>query len=148
MDQQTITTNPITAQEVCDHEIVIETRGQVRFTAGEVDDTLEVYTVCRKCGCEPAENEMQPELALSTVRDYVCSRCYGQLVALSGNGHLLRVECTNHCGGGFVTRQYAEAQKQASAADLIDVLANVGDALGIPKPARRNEAQILKELGF
>lgn len=97
----------------------------------------------------PDAGEILPyEKAIYTQKHYCCSRCYGQLGAykIPGDTSHLRVMCWNpNCdGSGFVTKKYAEAQRQQSAGNYAEALWNLADIL----PTQTTPEQALKDLGF
>ena len=90
-------------------------------------------------------------LSVLTVRDYVCSVCWGHLVAMPWSPTRDLVQCqiygTEH--GGFVTRWWADKQRKldaANAADAKDLLYSIG--IIHRESEGMTEEQILKELGF
>jgi len=99
---------------------------------------------------QPDACEIMPyEQAIYTQKHYCCARCYGQLGAyrVPGDTSKLKVMCWNpNCNGtGFVTRKYAEAQRQQSAGDLAEARYNLSKTLGL-KTCTPDQA--LKDLGF
>lgn len=90
-------------------------------------------------------------LAEVTVRDYVCSNCWRDLVKYPVKGTRSWLVLCRSCGEstkGYVTRWYAESRRSESRADLPDVSRMLQEAGIIESPPRKSEEQILKELGF
>ncbi len=92
---------------------------------------------------------MEDALAEKTVRDYVCSSCWGNLQRRPADDRQWVVYCPN-CGNDqyYVTREYAERRRAESRADATEVnklLQNLGV---LPKPPKRSETDILKDIGF
>jgi len=91
---------------------------------------------------------MNDILSQVTLRDCVCAHCWGPLVRypdLDG----WRVECSA-CGPGvgFVTRDYAERRRLESVAEKVEVERLLQSIGVLPRPPKRTEETILKELGF
>jgi hypothetical protein len=60
---------------------------------------------------------MEPNLAFTTIRDYVCSECWQQLISIGAEGHNLDVVCgTNQEHHGFVRRSGIERRVNESFA--------------------------------
>lgn len=81
---------------------------------------------------------------------YVCSRCYGQLIAtVQANHNEFIVRCVNQdCDGkGFVTRTYAERRQRDSEMEQMDASINLRQAMPALFP-KRDPDDILKELGY
>ena len=95
---------------------------------------------------------MDDRLAALTVRDYVCSNCWGHLLKFPTPDGMWRVECAR-CEGdtrGYVTKFYASKRLAESRADKLDVRENLR-GLGIlpPTPAEiETPEEMLKSLGF
>ena len=97
----------------------------------------------------PDAGEIMPyEQAVFIQQHYCCARCYGQLGAyrVPGDTSKLKVLCwsPNCNGSGFVTRKYAETQRQQSAGNYAEALWNLSDIL----PNKTTPDQALKDLGF
>jgi hypothetical protein len=89
---------------------------------------------------------MAAELALSTVRDYVCSNCWEQLIAIPAEGHNLDVVCgTNQEHRGFVRRSGIERRINESRGELVEATMNLRGIIPMPK---KSEKELLNELGF
>jgi hypothetical protein len=90
-------------------------------------------------------------LALLTIRDYCCSVCWGHLNITDWRGDLELVECAVYGSehGGFVTKFWAEKQRQldlANSMDAKDMLRKIGIIKN--ENAGKSKEQLLKELGF
>lgn len=98
------------------------------------------------------EYSMQPLpefLARKTVRDYVCSNCWGQLT-LHYDCENFTVEC-GKCGEetrGYVTRYYADRRREASQFEKREAERLLRRLNIIPSPPKLPEGEILKSLGF
>lgn len=89
---------------------------------------------------------MAAELALSTVRDYVCSNCWEQLIAIPAEGHNLEVVCgTNQEHHGFVRRTFVMRRSNESRGELVEATMNLRKFIPMPK---KSEKELLNELGF
>ena len=90
-------------------------------------------------------------LAGVTVRDYVCSNCWGHLYQLPLKGSRLWLVLCNSCQDqtrGYVTRYYAESRRSESHFELYETRKMLEDVGVLDPPERKSERQILKELGF
>ena len=90
-------------------------------------------------------------LAEITVRDYVCSNCWGHLNMYPAGKRQWRVECHN-CGEhtvGFVTKYYTQKRLGDSLGELIDTRPMLQD-LGIIQNPHKDKTveELLAELGF
>ena len=89
---------------------------------------------------------MEPNLALTTVRDYVCSNCWEQLIAIPAEGHNLEVVCgTKQEHHGFVRRTFIERRSNESHGELVEATMNLRKIIPMPK---KSEKELLTELGF
>ncbi len=87
-------------------------------------------------------------LALVTVRDYVCEQCWGELTYWPVDGQY-EVYCKKDPEHQwFVTKHYAEKQRSASRSEAREVERMLVQVGILPAPPKRPEAMILKELGF
>ena len=89
-------------------------------------------------------------LAYKTVRDYVCSNCWGHLLYFPV-GMKWRIECHN-CGEhtvGFVTKYYTQKRLGDSLGELIDARPMLQD-LGIIQNPHEDKTveELLREMGF
>lgn len=86
-----------------------------------------------------------------TIRDYVCSNCWGQLQRWPTNGSNWLVQCIRcrEQTNGFVTRYFAESRRSDSIGEARDVrlllqemgiIANEHDG--------KSAKDLLKEMGF
>ena len=87
------------------------------------------------------------------IHRYVCSTCWGELVAdqVEGQRYNRSVHCGNEgCSGpGFVTRKYVEKRRDADHFDFLDASRNLRKVLNLPDPnAGKTTDQLIKELGF
>lgn len=91
---------------------------------------------------------MNDQLAVTTIRDYVCARCYGHLTLFADKEERWNIVCQN-CGpaSGFVTKTYANRRKSESHGEKLEV-DQLLDRLGIIKKQHRSQEQNLHELGF
>lgn len=88
--------------------------------------------------------------AQETVRDYVCSACWGHLLMMDAGEHdSWIVECHN-CEDtpGFVTKRYAEERRSSSLGELREVRRMLRKIGALPAEERRSEQSILKDLGY
>jgi ssDNA-binding Zn-finger/Zn-ribbon topoisomerase 1 len=91
---------------------------------------------------------MQFDMAQSTVKRYVCARCWRPLIVTYHDGQNF-VECSNaaNCdGSGFVTAAYAERRRNESHAELIEARRNLESIL--PARPKRTEEEIMRDLGL
>ena len=91
--------------------------------------------------------------AVKFTHRYVCSTCWGDLVAdrIDGQRYDRSVHCGNeNCSGaGFVTRKYVEKRRDDDHFDYLDAKRNLGEALGLPNPYKNQTVEDhLKALGF
>lgn len=89
-------------------------------------------------------------LRAKTVRDYVCSVCWGPLMDVMVEG-VPDVVCANYHTehAGFVTKRYADRRKTDSLGDAYDVRHLLQKAGVMQNPhAGKTAKQILDELGF
>ena len=96
---------------------------------------------------------MDIDLALITLRDYVCSRCWGHLDRLPLPNSSWAVVCLKCDPDGsleivYVTKAYAERRRAESLAEKQEVTALLENIGVMEKPKRRSTNEILKELGF
>ena len=82
--------------------------------------------------------------AMATVKNYLCSRCWGRLIA-----HDLDVTCVNpDCDGeGFVTFDYVQRRRAEDGADAAEARIHLRDILNLKKKDRTPE-KILEDLGY
>lgn len=91
-------------------------------------------------------------LAEVTVRDYVCSNCWGHLQKWPQKGSQKWLVLCSNCMGqtkGYVTRYYAESRRSESIGERREAREMLQDA-GILEPEHSGKSieQLLKELGF
>lgn len=82
-----------------------------------------------------------------TVRDFVCSSCYGPLRMAFAPDGLYIVECVQCLGDtpGFVSKHHAERRKSESFFERVEAEQNLAEVFGRkPIPIK----DILKELGY
>jgi len=89
------------------------------------------------------------QLAMTLTNRYVCSRCWGPLIAVSVDT-ILEIICAQStlgkCNGqGYVTRRYAERRRQDSLMEISEIRRNYGFLLSKP---RLTQKEILVSLGF
>jgi len=82
--------------------------------------------------------------AMKLRRDYVCSKCYGE-IAITSKGSEATVECYECKNKNFVTRKYAERKRAESAAELAEAKINLRPFI---KTETRTANQNLKDMGF
>lgn len=87
-----------------------------------------------------------------TLRECVCSNCWGTLVwdnQIEDGQQVTRVLCQTcrENTKGYVSRKFAERKRAESEVDLMVVKRNLGRFMGPPK-AKRTPEEILKSLGF
>ncbi len=83
-----------------------------------------------------------------TLRDYVCSTCWGTLAFRYVDGQWFAV-CPN-CGentAGYASKHFAEHKRKESERELAEAAHNLRDVLGL-KPERQSEDKNLSDLGF
>ncbi len=94
-------------------------------------------------------HEMTPDAASKTVRECLCSDCWGQLTAhYNPRTRASVVRCsTPGCPcHGFRSRAGVERQEEAARLDKIEAVQTLAKVIpGLPKPA---EKDLLKSLGF
>ncbi len=94
-------------------------------------------------------HEQEPDQATKTVRDCLCSDCWGQLAAhYNPVTHKSTVRCaTPGCPcNGFRSRKGVERAEQAALADASEARQALAKAM--PWLPKRKEADLLKGLGF
>ena len=94
---------------------------------------------------------LDDRLAELTVRDYVCSNCWGHLMKWPEEGRLWSVLC-HRCGEetkGYVTRYYAESRRSESFAEKSETRLLL-QSMGIitNELSGMTEEELLAELGF
>ncbi len=91
-------------------------------------------------------------LADKTIRDYVCSICWGHLIKLPAEGRKGRVECARHGEEtpGYVTKFYANKRLAESRVEKLDVRENLrGLHILPPSPVEKETVEeLMKDLGF
>lgn len=96
-------------------------------------------------------HEMSPDQARETVLDCVCAACYGQLTShYNPKTRTSTVTCaTAGCETpGFVTRAWYHQQQAISLGEKAEAQQVLQKAVPWMAPAKKSEAEILKELGF
>jgi hypothetical protein len=89
------------------------------------------------------------DLAIKTVRDYVCAQCYGRLEYWPSKGGGFEIYCVKEREhAGFVTKHFADNERSNSLAEKREVDRMLIEVGVLPKPPKRSEAEILAELGF
>lgn len=90
---------------------------------------------------------MTINMAMQTVENYLCSHCWGRLIASRDpETALFRVHCANDCGGeGFVTKSGVERREEEAGCLAAEARINLRNI--IRSPQKSNE-QILKELDY
>jgi hypothetical protein len=93
---------------------------------------------------------MPANLASKTVRDYVCSTCWGSLETEPQHGSPNWVVCCSTCDEtrGFVSRYYTDERRTQDHFDALEVKKLLQDLEIIDRPPKKTEGQILEELGF
>ncbi len=95
-------------------------------------------------------NKMTDIQSQRTLRDCVCSGCWGHLLRFAEPGGIYRVEC-HRCKGdtvGFVTRDYAERRRLESVSERVEVEKLLQTIGAMPKSPKKTKTQLMKELGF
>ena len=93
---------------------------------------------------------MNDILMQTTVKRYVCSKCWGHLVAYADDETRWKVECPR-CGPGqgFVTKYYADQRRENSMGELRDICGLLQEMGVVENPQKDKSAdQLLEELGF
>jgi hypothetical protein len=90
------------------------------------------------------------DLAQVTVRDYVCSTCWGHLLMYPADGDKWNVLCHKCMTNtkGYVTRVFAQLRIDESRMERVEVERTLKEIGVMEKGEKRTEEQILKELGF
>ena len=89
--------------------------------------------------------------AVLTIRDYVCSNCWGELEKLPARQPqhwLLRCRRCQARTRGFVSKYYAESRRSESHGELRETKQMLQELGIIPTPAPKSEQQLLREMGF
>lgn len=89
-------------------------------------------------------------MASITLRDYVCSNCWGHLVKIPAEGRMWRVECYQ-CGAdtkGYVTKFYAQKRQSESIGEKLDVRYNLRGILPPSAIEEETVEELMKGLGF
>lgn len=91
-------------------------------------------------------------LAEVTVRDYVCSNCWGHLVKWPLSGSRMWLVLCARCGDqtrGYTTRYYAESRRSESIGEYREAK-NLLEDFGVLENEHSGKTveQLLKELGF
>lgn len=96
------------------------------------------------------EFAMSANLADKTIRDYVCSICWGNLRGEPQHGTPNWVVCCSKCDEtrGFVSKFYVDERRQQDHFDAYEVNRLLQDLGIIDRPPQKPEDQILDELGF
>ena len=94
---------------------------------------------------------LDDRLAALTVRDYVCSNCWGHLMKWPEEGRLWSVLChrCNEDTKGYVTRYYAEGRRSESIAEQreTETMLQVLGILPLDIGGQTAE-ELIAELGF
>ncbi len=100
---------------------------------------------------KPTVGPMSRLMAAATVRGYVCSGCWSNLIIQpdKDNPQLDHVLCPNCDTPGYVTKRFAEEQSAKSLSDRITARNNLRDAMPFLNPQAGKQVQeLLAELGF
>lgn len=86
-----------------------------------------------------------------TLRDYVCSNCWGHLLAYPMDGQMWLVIC-HRCGDetkGYVTKYFAEGRRSESHGEQFEARQMLQE-MGIlqREHAGKSEDELIKEMGF
>ncbi len=86
-----------------------------------------------------------------TLRDYVCSNCWGHLLAYPMEGRMWLVVC-HRCGDetkGYVTKDFAEGRRAESHGERFEAKEML-QGMGIIQDERsgKSEDELIKELGY
>lgn len=85
-----------------------------------------------------------------TLRDYVCSICWGPLdFHQDRETHHWYALCRTHKNEtvGYTSRKFAERKRDESVNELLEAKRNLGDLMGLRKP-KQSVKEAMKELGF
>ena len=98
----------------------------------------------------PEKSIVSLALSETTVRDYVCSVCWGHLIRRRYDLEYDLVECGvyGNLHAGYVTKHWVERQRQAdqdNASEAKDMLRTIGIIHN--EHAGKSEEQLLEELG-
>ena len=83
-----------------------------------------------------------------TIRDYVCSTCWGSLTFryVEGKWYALCIEHKEETTG-YASKKFAERKRDQSAGELIEAERNLRDVLGL-RPQKQTIKKNLSDLGF
>ncbi len=99
----------------------------------------------------PSVGPMSRLMAAATVKKYVCSGCWSNLIVKPDkeNPQLDLVLCPNCDTPGYVTRRWTEEQASKSLSDLFTARKNLREAVPFLNPnAGRQITDLLEELGY
>lgn len=90
--------------------------------------------------------------AAQTLRDYVCSSCWGHLLAYHAPGRLYWVLC-HYCGPdstrGYTSKATVEIRRAESRAEYLEAAEILRDLIpGLEPEEKQTPEQIIKDLGF
>jgi hypothetical protein len=87
--------------------------------------------------------------ALLTIRDYVCSNCWRDLIQLPANNQKWLVQCRScqEQTKGFVTKYFAESRRAESRVELMEARTMLQE-MGIMPKSGKTEAELLREMGY
>lgn len=93
---------------------------------------------------------MSPEAGNRTKKRYVCARCWSELTIRHLHDDRLVVVICETCQNcpGYVTKSYVERAQQKSMSERMDARYALRDAVPWLRGPKKNQEQILKELGF
>jgi len=94
---------------------------------------------------------MEYTMAELTIRDYLCSVCWGHLTSRRVSHDLEHVYCAQYPEehSGFVTKHWVERQRQADAANYVDAR-DLLHSIGLIENQHKDKSaeQLLEELGY
>lgn len=99
---------------------------------------------------EVMPDPLTPELAMRTIRDYVCAQCWGGLLLYPIDDRMYHALCRAYGEehSGYVTKYYAERRREESAGEKLEVRDMLVEA-GVIKPEpRQPREKTIKELGY
>jgi hypothetical protein len=93
---------------------------------------------------EPLDRDQLDE----TLRDYVCSICWGALTFryVDGKWYAVCPECLEDTKG-YTSKKFAERKRDESAGELLEAERNLRDVLGL-RPPRQTTEKNISDLGF
>lgn len=119
-----------------------------------LDGQAMVYCPNPECNCTTfVKNDRLSQIVSANeskelTKNYVCSRCWGGLIAVDNHDGNFRVACGNqNCNGaGFVTQRYKDQRTSEASGEYMEANINLAETLGLRK--RKTVEEIMRELGY